>query len=78
MKLNALDQILYTQLVIARLGEKEVKNWWNTDIVFEMGGADFLKRLVGEKLAPLSAGEGILQAAYLKEKAIHNQIPNNS
>ena len=34
-----------------------------------------MKRLVGEKLAPLSAGEAILQAAYLKELAIHNQIP---
>lgn len=78
MNQTAIDQILYIQLIIARLGEKELQNWWNTDIAFEMGGADFLKRLVGEKLATLSAGEAILQAAYLKELAIHNQIPGGS
>ena len=78
MNQATIDQILYVQLIIARLGEKELHNWWNTDIAYEMGGSDFLKRLVGEKLAPLSAGEGILQAAYLKEQSIQNQIPGGS
>jgi hypothetical protein len=71
-----IDQILYTQLIIARLGEKELKNWWNTDIAYETGGADFLKRLVGEKLAPLSAAEAILSAAFMKEHSVLSQIPS--
>jgi len=70
-------KILYLQLVIARLGEKELMNWWNTDIVYEIGGADFLKRLLGDTIAPISAAEGVLKAAYLKESQIINQIPDN-
>ena len=52
-----LDKILYIQLTIARLGEKELMSWWNTDVVYKLGGADFLQRLVGEIIAPLAAGE---------------------
>ena len=72
-----MDTILRTQLIIARLGEKELMNWWNTDIAYEMGGADFLKRLLGETLAPLSAGEGILKAARLKETQLISEMPDN-
>lgn len=72
-----IDKILYTQLIIARMGEKELMNWWNTDIAHEMGGADFLGRLLGKTMAPLSAGEGILRAAYLKEMQTINKMPNN-
>jgi hypothetical protein len=34
-----LDQLLYCQLIIARLGEKELLAWWNTDIAYKLGGA---------------------------------------
>jgi len=36
MRNNDIDKILYTQLIIARMGEKELMNWWNTDIAHEM------------------------------------------
>jgi len=71
------DKILYLQLIIARMGEKELMNWWNTDIAYEMGGADFLKRLLGETLAPLAAAEGILKAAHLKEMQLIEDMPDN-
>jgi len=72
-----LDKILHTQLIIARLGEKELMNWWNTDIAFNLGGADFLKRLVGNTLAPLAAAEGILKAAQLKDSQLVEVMPNS-
>ena len=77
MRKSDIDKILYTQLIIARMGEKELMNWWNTDMAYEMGGADFLKRLLGDTLAPLSAGEGILKAAHLKESQLINEMPDN-
>jgi hypothetical protein len=77
MKGSDIDKILQVQLIIARMGEKELMNWWNTDIAHEMGGADFLKRLLGEILAPLSAGEAILTAAHLKESQLINEMPDN-
>lgn len=77
MRNTDINKILYTQLIIARLGEKELMNWWNTDIAYEMGGADFLGRLLGITMAPLAAGEGILRAAYLREMQIIKEMPNN-
>lgn len=77
MRSADIDKILYTQLIIARMGEKELMNWWNTDIAFEMGGADFLKRLLGDTVAPLAAGEGILIAANLKESQLIKEMPDN-
>ncbi len=77
MNKSDIDKILYTQLIIARMGEKELMNWWNTDIAYEMGGADFLGRLLGATLAPLSAGEGILKAAQLKDSQLISEIPEN-
>ena len=77
MRKSDIDKILYTQLIIARMGEKELMNWWNTDIAFNLGGADFLKRLLGDALAPLSAGEGILKAAQLKDSQFIKDIPNS-
>ncbi|MEI8093584.1 MAG: BREX-6 system BrxE protein [Spirochaetales bacterium] len=65
-----LDEILLLQLTVARLGEKELMNWWNTDIAYQHGGYDFLTRLVGAAFAPLAAGEGILLAARLKEEPL--------
>jgi len=78
MRKSDIDKILYTQLIIARMGEKELMNWWNTDIAFEMGGADFLKRLLGDKIAPVAAGEGILKAAYLKESQLIDEMPDRN
>lgn len=72
-----IDKILYTQLIIARMGEKELMKWWNTDIAFNLGGADFLKRLLGDTLAPLAAGEGILKAAQLKDSQQIDKMPNS-
>jgi hypothetical protein len=77
MRRSDIDKILLTQIIIARMGEKELMNWWNIDITYEMSGADFLKRLLGDTLAPLSAGEGIIKAAHLKESQLINEIPNN-
>jgi hypothetical protein len=77
MKKSDIDKILYTQLIIARMGEKELMNWWNTDIAYNLGGADFLKRLLGDTLAPLAAGEGILKAAQLKDSQHIANIPNS-
>lgn len=74
---NEIDTILHNQLVIARLGEKELMNWWNTDIAYEMGGGDFLERLLGKTMAPLAAGEGILRAAFLRESQVIKDMPNN-
>jgi len=74
---NDLDKIIYIQLVIARLGEKELMNWWNTDIAYELGGAAFLQRLLGNTIAPLAAGEAILEAARLKESSLISEIPGN-
>ena len=78
MNEKEIDQILYTQLIIARKGEKELKNWWNTAIVFEICGDDFLRWLIGEKSAPFSTGEAILKAAFIKEQTILSQIPDGS
>jgi hypothetical protein len=49
-------KILYTQLIIARMGEKELMSWWNTDIAHEMGGADFLGRLVAAQKLLVRSG----------------------
>jgi hypothetical protein len=77
MRKSDIDKILQTQLIIARMGEKELMNWWNIDMAYEMGGADFLKRLLGDTIAPLSAGEGILKAAHLKESQLIGDMPDN-
>jgi hypothetical protein len=77
MRKSDIDNIIKTQLIIGRMGEKELMNWWNIDIAYEMGGADFLKRLLGDTLALLAAGEGILKAAHLKESQLINEMPEN-
>lgn len=77
MRRSDTDKILYIQLIIARMGEKELMNWWNTDMAFEGGGGDFLERLLGDTLAPLAAAEGMLKAAHLKEMQIMSEMPDN-
>ncbi len=77
MQQNDLDKIFYTQLVIARLGEKELMNWWNTDVAYKLGGAAFLWRLLGKTIAPLAVGEALLEAARLKESSLISEIPEN-
>jgi len=75
IEISTIDTILNIQLTICRLGEKEHFNWWNTDIAFKLGGSDFLYRLVGSTLAPLSAGEAIIIAARYKEEPLIASIP---
>jgi len=75
MNLNDIDQILLYQLTVARLGEKELNNWWNTDMTYEVGGATFLQDLLGKTMAPLAAGEGILEAARLKDVSLLEALP---
>lgn len=70
-----LDSFLATQLAIARLGEKPIRFWWNSDIVDIDGGADLLYRLVGETMAPLSAIEGVLLVAERAERRRLSTIP---
>ena len=77
MQKSDIDKMIHTQLIIARMGEKELMNWWNVDIAFELGGADFLKRLLGDTMAPLAAGEGVLRAAHLKESQLIDEMPDN-
>ncbi|NQT60102.1 MAG: BREX-6 system BrxE protein [Bacteroidetes bacterium] len=77
MHQNDVDKIFFTQLVIARLGEKELMNWWNIDVAYKLGGAAFLQRLLGNTIAPLAAGEALLEAARLKESSLISEIPDN-
>lgn len=71
-----LDYCIRAQISIARLGERELLNWWNTDIAFTYGGADFLKRLLGSTLAPLAAAEAVVLAARRKEEEILSSMPH--
>jgi len=73
--MTEIDEILHLQLIVARLGERELLSWWNTDIAYKLGGADFLGRLLGKEMAPLAAAEGILAAARGKEEALVAAIP---
>jgi hypothetical protein len=77
MNIQNIDTILHCQLTVARMGEKELMNWWNTDIAYEVGGATFLQDLLGETMAPLAAGEGILEAARLKEASLFEELPSD-
>ena len=73
LNLYDVDEILHIQLTVARLGEKELMNWWNTDVVYKLGGADFLRRLLGPDIALLAAGEAVLEAARSREmREMHN------
>lgn len=56
------------------MGEKELMNWWNTDAAYKLGGAPFLQRLLGKTIAPLAAGEAVLEAARLKETSLISEI----
>lgn len=71
------DHILLLQLSIARLGERELQGWWNTDIAYKLGGAGFLERIAGTQMTPFAAGEGILTAARLVEESLLESIPGN-
>ncbi len=73
--MEKLDQILHLQLVVARLGEKELQAWWNTDIAYKLGGAAFLAKITGTEMVPFAAGEGILAASRLKEEELVAAIP---
>lgn len=77
METKELDGILALQLTIARLGEKELCAWWNVDLAYKLGGADFLRRLAGATMAALAAGEGLLQAAAQSEAGIITGIPES-
>lgn len=67
---DIIDEILALQLTAARLGERELKGWWNSDIAHHLGGADFLTRLVGPVMAPLAAAEGLLEVGRLKDESL--------
>lgn len=75
--MEKIDQLLLLQLAVARLGERELQGWWNTDIAYKLGGAGFLERIAGPEMAPFAAGEGVLLAARLHEEALLESIPGN-
>lgn len=75
MHFEEIDSVLSCLLTVARLGEKELMNWWNTDIAYKLGGADYLQRLLGPEIAPLAAAEGLINAARLKEQEIIQTMP---
>lgn len=70
-----IDHLLYLQLIVACLGEKELAGWWDTDIAYRLGGAGFLARIAGSDMAPLAAGDGVLLAARTKEGPLVGAIP---
>jgi hypothetical protein len=70
-----LDTILTLQIAVARLGEKPMRFWWNSDIADADGGADLLHRLVGPEMAPLSIVEGVLLSASRTEERLLARIP---
>ncbi len=78
MRTSDTDKILYIQLIIARMGEKELRNWWNTDMAYEGGGGDFLQRLLGDTLAPLAAAEGIVKGSPTQRGADHGRDAGQS
>lgn len=65
-----IDMLIYVQLIIGRLGEKEAMGWWNTDIAHRLGGAKFLTAITNSRVAPLAAAEGLLLAAQMKESGL--------
>lgn len=76
MELN--DHLLYLQLIVARLGEKELCSWWDTDITYRLGGAGFLSRITGKGMAPLAAGDGLIRAARSREEPLVDAVPGTS
>jgi hypothetical protein len=70
-----LDTILTLQIAVARLGEKPMRFWWNSDIADADGGADLLHRLVAAEMAPLSVLEGLLLSATRTEERLLAHIP---
>ena len=78
---TTLDKILAIQLIIARLGEKELRNWWNLDIAFENGGADFIERLVGnthQNLTKLAIADGLMQSCFNLEQKLLANLPREN
>lgn len=74
--IQQLDEILTFQLTVARLGEKELMNWWNINAADERDGGDFLRRLVGPEMSPLAAGEILLTVCEEKEETQFEKAPN--
>jgi hypothetical protein len=59
---NAIDAILAMQLTIAWAGEGRRLAWWDTDLIDEAGGGDFLARLLPQTHAWASL-EAVREAA---------------
>jgi len=72
------NHLLYLQLIVARLGEKELSGWWDTDIAYRLGGAGFLSRIAGNEMAPLAAGDGLIRAARNREEPLIDTVPGAS
>lgn len=76
--MESIDDILVLQLAVARLGERELQNWWNVDIGYKLGGAAFLEKISGAQMAVFAIGEGLLGSARLKEEEVVARIPGSS
>gem|GEM_PF-5704322 len=70
-----LDTILAVQIAVARLGEKPIHFWWNSDIADVNGGADLLQRMVGAEMTPLAVVDRLLLSAKLAEERVLAEIP---
>lgn len=70
-----LDTILAVQIVVARLGEKPFRFWWNSDIADVDGGTDLLQRMVGAEMTPLAVADGLLLTAKRAEERLLGEIP---
>lgn len=82
--MDHFDEILRIQLILARLGERELLSWWNTDIAYKLGGSDFIQRLhgrvvdreAGRLMSLLSVAEALLTAAGQLEEGLLAAIPD--
>lgn len=73
---DVLDEILAIQFIVAWAGEgrcePERLGWWDTDVVDELGGGDFMKRLVPRTHA-WAALQAVREAARRKDEEIRSK-----
>ena len=76
---KTLDAILAVQLTVAWAGEARCKparlGWWDTDLIDEAGGGDFLKRLLPQTHAWASL-EAVREAARRTDAKARGKMAN--
>lgn len=76
---GTLDQVLALQFLVAWAGEGQSEpprlGWWRTDLVDELGGGDFFRRLA-PRTHRWAALEGARRAAFLADKKARALMPD--